>query len=88
MNPLEFLFMLLQKYASVSPQRLTVLEQQAKEWYGSKTAEENRIAKWIKEKGELWYIQLGLSVLFIFAVRWVHDFMNPTPERHDEKDGW
>jgi len=86
MNPLEFIFMLLQRYASIPPQKVEYLRSQAFQWYQSKEVEDNKIAKYIKEKGEMWYVQLGLAVLFIFAVRWVHDFMNPSAS-DDDRDG-
>jgi len=85
MNPLEFVFELISKYVPVSTGRLLGIKKQAEEWYTSPGVEQNKVANWVKTKGEEWYVQLGLCVLFIFAMRWVNDFMSGTHEKTDEK---
>lgn len=77
MNPLEFLFTLVKQYAPVNEGRWIVLKGKAEEWYGSKEMEVHPLGAKVKEYGEKWPVQLGLAVLFIFAMRWVHDFMSP-----------
>jgi hypothetical protein len=81
MNPLEFLFALIENYVPITPGRFTAIKSQATSWYEDKnTAETNRIAAWVKGQGDKWGVQLCLAVLFIFAMRWIHDFMNPKTE--------
>jgi hypothetical protein len=86
MNPLEFIFTLIEKYVPVNPGRYEALKAQAKLWYYGGTSdkgeslpaesEKSKIGKWIKDKGEIWYVQLALAFGFLFAAKFLHDIVN------------
>jgi hypothetical protein len=78
MNFIEFLFKLIRQFVPLDERKEIRLQNEATEWYNSQLEEEskNPLAKVIQSHGEKWYIQTGLAVLYIFAVRWVAEFMS------------
>lgn len=89
MNPIEFVFLLIERYVPVNPGRFQAIKNEASLWYygGNKDgqriepeAEKSRIGKMIKERGEQWYWQLGLAFAFIFVAKMFHDIMNTAPK--------
>jgi hypothetical protein len=90
MNPLEFIFLLIEKYVPVNPGRFEQLRQQAKLWYvggisdhGEKMEPEgkkSKIGSWIIDKGEIWWVQIILAFVFLFAQREFHNFLTKKEE--------
>lgn len=76
MNPLEFIFTLIERYVPVTPGRFEALKQKAKEWYVSEEAKSSAIGKFVVEKGEIWYVQIGLAIFYLFAAQSFRDMMN------------
>jgi hypothetical protein len=86
MNPLEFLFALIENYVPVNPGRFEALKSQAKLWYYGGTddegnrkeaeADQSRVGQFIKTKGEIWYFQIGLAFFYLFAAKSLHDLIN------------
>jgi hypothetical protein len=98
MNIIEFLLALIQGNVPLKESRFRDIEAKANAWQrleieckkedGSidkdKLQEQkNPIVKFLRQYGEQWYTQLGLAVLFIWATRWVNDFMHPSIEDKD-----
>ena len=91
MNPLEFIFLLIERYVPVNPGRFQAIKNEASTWYyggvdpktGEKSpaqADTTRFGKMIKERGEMWYWQLGLAFAFIFVAKMFHDIMSNKPK--------
>lgn len=92
MDFIEFLFNIIKNFVPISDTRIKQLQSEASNWYfelKEKVGEEmpqNPIGKfkyYLKQYGEHWGTQTGLAVLFIFANRWIHDFMNPKENLDD-----
>lgn len=93
MNWLEFIFKLISNFVPISDTRIRQLEADGMEWYkelkesvSDEKEPETLIEKgklYLKQYGEHWACQTGFAILFIFANRWVHDFMNPSEDNED-----
>lgn len=58
---------------------LLQLQLDAETWYGDPKTKESTIGKFLHKYGETWYVKTALAVLFIFAHKWMLEFMNPDP---------
>lgn len=84
MNPLEFLIKFIERFAPVGIDKKEYMREQATKWYASSQVNDNKILSWIKSKGEEWYVMFILCFVYFFAVRWMHDFLNPDTGEDDE----
>lgn len=93
MNIIEFIYKLLEQFIPIPATRITQLRGDAEIWYKglNEAPEEEGKTTWyskyltqLKKHGETWYFQTALALFFIFAVRWVHDFMNPNMDDSDD----
>jgi hypothetical protein len=83
MNIIEFLFKLVEQFVPMDPTRIRQLEEQGKTWYKSiesKETPDNQIEEYVIKYGSEWWFSLGLAILFIFAHRWIYDYMNPVQD--------
>jgi hypothetical protein len=86
MNLVEFIFEIIKRFVHIDERKLKRLEGDGEKWYDenitSKVDEQtsNPVFKLLRQYGEEWYVQTGLAVFFLFAVRWVSDFMTASDE--------
>ena len=89
MNIIQFIYRLLNRFVPASATSIAALEDEAKEWYGKYTLDENKNT-WqfniITNYLESWWFRTMLMILFIFFVRWIQDFMNPKDNDNDLDD--
>tara|TARA_Y100000588_G_C14174044_1_gene890505 strand:- start:872 stop:1129 length:258 start_codon:yes stop_codon:yes gene_type:complete len=79
MSPIEFIFALLERFVPISPTKIEQLNAEGKDWW-KKMVDQNEnptgLLVPIKKHSNEWYVQSGLAVLFIFAVKSVSNWMN------------
>lgn len=91
MNFIEFIFAIVMKFVPVDRTRLAQLEQEGKTWYAQNVVNadkeggqpKNKVVAELGKHGETWYFQTFLAVFWIFAVKWIHNFIN-SDEEEDE----
>lgn len=90
MNIIQFIFALVSRFVPIDNKSYSDMLNDADNWYKSilhydkdKPETDNTINK-LKAKSEQWYVKLGFAVLFIFAVRWVAEFMANTSKPDDD----
>lgn len=84
MNPIDFIFMLIKKFVPIKEAEFASMKMEADAWHMKATNGEeeptNPVMKAYKEHTTKWYVKLGLSVLWLFAVKAVADFMTETKD--------
>lgn len=80
--------MLIQAHVLIPASQFARLEADGLQWYKNAGTNEDDPAflKLLKEKGELWYVQVGLAILYIFANKWVLDFMQADGTDEEEEE--
>ena len=78
MDIIELIFKLVKKFVPISLEEYQRLYNEADDWRGklnpdSDKAVERAYCKYMN----LWYVRLGLAVLYIPAVKWVMDLQRP-----------
>lgn len=88
MNIIEFLFKLLAQFVPMDERKEIRLKGEAQEWYLSRLEEDKNdaLSKAIKEHCEKWYFQTGMAVLYIFAIRWIAEFMSGSDRMNEDED--
>jgi hypothetical protein len=86
MDIVEFIYKLLYAHLPIDKNKIIGLEQDATKFFNSPEVDKNAIGKFIKEYGGTWWAKTLLAVLFIFATRWMSDFMNPVLDGDDDED--
>ena len=88
MNFIELIFAILKRFVPISSERKDQLEVDALAWYKDKVKMANEdspaFLKMLKEKGELWYIQVGLAISYIFLVKEIKSYMSAPIEEEEE----
>lgn len=95
MKFIEFIFRFLREFVELEPGRYKTLHDEAESWY-SKMKEKvtsdpnNKFAK-ILQLNEMWYVQVGLIIFFLFAVKyfraWLNRPVSSDPDDDDDDDG-
>lgn len=85
MNPIEFIYQLLARFAIIEDVKRVRLQQKAMEWYSDFLLSENPTKKKIAEFLQSWYFETGLAVFFIYACKKVQTFMNDDKEEQYEE---
>tara|TARA_Y100000813_G_C24143996_1_gene343839 strand:- start:1270 stop:1539 length:270 start_codon:yes stop_codon:yes gene_type:complete len=88
MKPIEFIFELLKNFVPIQPSRIEGLKKEGQDWYAKNVDEADNpkgLMKPLKQHADEWYSQLGLGVLYIFAFRWLSNFMNGSSEDDYER---
>lgn len=91
MNIIEFIFRLIQNFVPVQTARFNQMEQDGLKWYKDLQSDElpnmpvfmKPVAGYLKEHGDQWYTGVFLAVGYIFASRWLYEFMNPNQDTED-----
>lgn len=92
MNILKFLFALIERFVPIETVEMDRMKLEAKTDWDNINLEKplseqkglfNKITYKAKELDKNWQVRLFLSVLFIFAVRWVTEYMNPKDNPQD-----
>ena len=83
MTIIQFLFRLLERFA-ITPAEAREIEHEANLWYLDQIERRTMVGKILDDYGNMWYTKLCLAVLFIFANRWIADYMNPNNNRTQE----
>jgi hypothetical protein len=88
MNIIQFLFALIKAHVLIPDSQLSRLELDGEKWYkhAGTSDDDPKMLVLLKEKGELWYVQVGLAILFIFANKWVSDFMSAEDTYEEEEE--
>lgn len=87
MNPLGFIFSVQERFVPMEAVERESMKLDGNKWWQSINQDSHPMLQKLKEHGETWYVRLALSSLFIFAVRWVHDYLNPIDgEDEDDED--
>jgi hypothetical protein len=85
MNPITFIFTLLNKNVPMTAPEKEGLQREASDWWEVE-ADKTKLGKLVKDWGQKWYMRLLLAVLYIPMSRWIKDFMNPIVSEEDEED--
>lgn len=83
MNPIEFIFELLKNFVPIQSSKIAGLQKDGEDWYKANVEQAENpkgILKPVKQYANEWYIQLALATLYVFAFRWMNNFMNGSPE--------
>jgi len=86
MNPLGFLFSVQERFVPMETTERESMKLDGNKWWQSINENSAPFLQKAKQHGEQWYVRLALSTLFIFAVRWVHDYLNPIGDDEDDED--
>ena len=88
MNIIEFIFKLLASFVPVDSVKLAQVEKEGLDWFAEVDAKptDNKILLEVKKHHNAWYTKTALAILFIFATRWIHDFMTLKEEEGDEEN--
>lgn len=98
MNFIQFLFKLLHRF-NLMGEDYGKTKEEAELWYAeikadkdsleNPTPEDNKkfplLIRKAKAQLEKWYGKVALAILYIFLVRWIHEYMNPEDDE-DEDD--
>lgn len=90
MNIIQFIFTLVSKFVPIPSKDYAEMLNDADNWYRSirhydkDNPETNQALNKIKVHAESWYVKLGLAILFIFAVRWVAEFMQGADKPNED----
>lgn len=88
MNIIQFLFQLIQAHVLIPDGQFNSLEAEALNWYklaGTSPDDPPLLVK-AKTIASQWYVQMGLALLFIFANKWVLDFMSEVDYEDEPED--
>lgn len=77
MNWIEFIYQLIGKHVLITKMELAQLKLEAQQWFDKEETKEGKIGKFLHTYGEVWWVKTALAILFIFASRWLLEFMNP-----------
>lgn len=81
MTPITFLYELLKKFLTIPKAEIIQMENEANQWAEKVTEQPNNaISRWYAKYANTWYVRTFFAAIFLFAVRWVQDFMNPVYE--------
>lgn len=86
MNLIEFIYAVLMKFVPVPQGVILGLEKEAREWYFAQKEKEGFWKKIITNYLETWWFRTFLAFMFIFAIKWVSDFINPKDDDYDNND--
>lgn len=88
MNLIQFLFGLLQAHVLIPAGQFAQLEAEGSRWYKSAGTndEDPEFLKLGKKYADQWYVQVALAILFIFANKWVSDFMSADAFEEEEEE--
>lgn len=79
------LFKIAEKNNLMSEAELDGVKADAEKWFKEKQAS-SKIAKWISETEQLWYVRLIVAYLFVFFNRTIWDYMHPEENGDDDDD--
>jgi len=90
MNPLYFLFALINKWVPVDRSEMPNMQREAEVWWNKidLTAPQNHKVweLWLKKYGEDWRFKLLLAVLFVPASHWLREQMDPNKFKDSRND--
>ena len=86
MNPLGFLFSVQERFVPMETVERENMKKDGNKWWESINEDSHPLLQKLKAHGETWYVRLALSTAFIFAVRWVHDYLDPTAGDDDDDE--
>jgi hypothetical protein len=90
MDIFDFLFKLVQHFGLVSGTDWQEMHGDMCNWRTEKIISQREnpeapmLVKFYNKHGRAWYTRLALALLFIPAVRWFHDYMNPQQAEIDQ----
>ncbi len=79
MKYIEFIFELLKKFIKLEDGRYEELKDKAFKWQNEYTDKDNAISKVVKT-GDLWYVQILMCFVYLFAVKGISEWMVSTPD--------
>jgi len=77
MNWIEFLYQLIGKHVMITKGELAQLKLECEQWWNSDKVKGSKIGASAHQYAEAWYVKTFLAILFLFASRWMLEFMNP-----------
>jgi hypothetical protein len=87
MKPLAFLFALLLRFVPMETVESETMKADAQAWWDAiKPGDSPDLLVKLKEHGSTWYVRAGLAALFIFATRWIYDYLNPVDGEEEEEE--
>lgn len=86
MNLISFIYRLIEKFVPITKAELLQIEREAENWYNEQLLSENKTKKVIMHHMEAWYTKTFFAVMFLFALKWVTDALNPKDEYEEEED--
>lgn len=90
MKLIEFLFAIIRQFVPISQVRIDQLERQASDWEKNLVVDEtsekpaDKLKLQFKQYGEHWAFQVFMAIFYIFAVRYVADFMRGGNDQEEE----
>lgn len=77
---------LAERFTPMSTQEVDQMQRDANEWWSNIDPNAEGVQPKVKKYASLWYVRLAVAFLYIYLVREIQDFLNPseTPdEKHD-----
>lgn len=88
MNPITFLFSIAQQFSPMEDVEFHKNKTKGNEWFMSIMTDEkeptNKYLAMLKKHGNEWYTALILSLLYIYAMKYLTEFMSTKKTDHDE----
>jgi hypothetical protein len=92
MDIIELIFKLLKKFVPISLEEYQRLYNEADDWRSKLNPDsDKKIEQLYCKYMNLWYVRLGLAVMYIPAVKWIMDLQKPTEiaeESEEENSFW
>lgn len=87
MDIIELIFKLLKKFVPISLEEYQRLYNEADDWRSKLNPDsEKQLERAYCKYMNLWYVRLGLAVLYIPAVKWIMEMQRPQELEQDSEE--